>query len=137
MARRRGFTLMEMMMVVVIVGILATMALPNYNKTIEREYFRGAQDVLQAIYAGEQVYFTVNNTYRPQPATLAEWRDDLYMDDPNVPPGGPVTYTIATFAGDTQFTATAMRTGAGPFGGGTATIDEDRNMFPPGAPWPP
>ena len=134
---RRGMTLMELIMVVIIVGILATMALPGYSRTIEVQYFRGAQDVLQAIYAGQQVFFVDSDgTYRPQPATMAEWRDELYMDDPNVPPG-PVTYAIVTAAGDTQFTATATRAGTGPFGGGTATIDEDRTMLPPGAPWPP
>lgn len=135
MARRRGFTLTEVMMVIIIIGIMATMALPSYNKTVEREYFRGAQDMLQAIYAGEQVFFTVNNAYRAQPATLAEWRDELYMDDPNIPAGGPVTYAIDGVTA-TTFTATAMRNGGSCCSGGTISMNQDRTMTPGGA-WPP
>jgi type IV pilus assembly protein PilE len=122
--RQQGFTLTEMLIAVGILGILAVMAVPNYVKTVERAHFRGALDVLRVIYAGEQVYFTLYDVYRAQPTTLAQWRDDLYMDDPNVGAGGVVTYTITAAA--STFAATATRNGGACCGGSDVTINQDQ-----------
>lgn len=120
----RGFTLIEMMMTVVIIGILAAIAIPGYAKTRERSYWQAAESILLAIYAGERAYFLVNNTYRgPLTAgsSMAEWRL-INIDNPNLS-SIPVGYG-ATAAGAT-FTATATRNG-GPCNGSTRTINEDR-----------
>ena len=105
-----GMTLMEVMMTVVIIGILASMAVPQYRRSVERGYWRGSQDILQAIYTGEQVYFTINNTYVSL-TTLslpADWRK-IYMDNPNVSTPMPVAFTVA---GGATFTAKAARSGS-------------------------
>jgi len=98
---RRGFTLIELMMVVIVVGILASMALPQYTKTKERTYWREAQDILGAIYAGEQTYFTGNNSYYA-PGTWST----IFMDNPNG--ATPVTLSVPSAAA-TTFTASAAR----------------------------
>ncbi len=48
-AFRRGFTLMEIMIAVITLGVIASLALSNYNKTIERNYCHNAQMNLLAI----------------------------------------------------------------------------------------
>ena len=74
MPTRRGFTLMEIMVALGILAIVAGIAVPQYIKTVERGYWRSAQDILRTIYTGEQVYYTVNQKYTATPASLAEWR---------------------------------------------------------------
>lgn len=126
--RCRAFTLMELLFVVIIVAILATIALPGYARTTERAQQRQAWDMLQTIYASEQVFFSVNSTYSNT------WTDpntpplDLgdYMDNPNRA-GGPATYSVTVVAGSPPtFTATATRTGTGQCGGMTMTINQAR-----------
>ncbi|MBI4004126.1 MAG: prepilin-type N-terminal cleavage/methylation domain-containing protein [Candidatus Omnitrophica bacterium] len=122
---RRAFTLMELLFVIVIIGILVAIALPGFARTTERAQQRQAWDMLQTIYAAEQVFFSVNNKYS------GTWSDpanpDLgdYMDDPNT---AQTTYTLTSadlFA--TTFTAQATRNG-GQCGGTTMTINQARTM---------
>jgi len=123
---RRAFTLMELLFVVIIVGILVTIALPGFTRTTERAQQRQAWDMLQTIYASEQVFFSVNNKYS------GTWSDPLnpdlgdYMDNPNTP---ATAYTVtATVGPPPTFTATATRSGAGQCGGMTMTINQARTM---------
>ena len=118
---RRGMTLTELLMTVIVIAILASMALPQYRRTVERGYWRTSQDVLRTIYAGQQVYFTINDQYVDNPTTLAQWRQ-IYMDDPNGSIPIPVTFSVTTnglSGAAATFTATATRD-AGIF----MTIDE-------------
>jgi type IV pilus assembly protein PilE len=116
----RGFSLAEVLIAVVVVGILAAMALPRYGRTVERGYWRAAQDILQTVYSGEQVYEAANGTY-VNPATCAPaWRC-IYVDNPNT--GAiPVTFLVGGVSA-TTFTARATRK-VGVF----MTIDQNRNL---------
>jgi prepilin-type N-terminal cleavage/methylation domain-containing protein len=53
MRRRKGFTLMELIIVVIIIGILAMIGLPQYFKTTERARMAEALDTLGAIRSAE------------------------------------------------------------------------------------
>ncbi|MBI2104201.1 MAG: prepilin-type N-terminal cleavage/methylation domain-containing protein [Candidatus Omnitrophica bacterium] len=116
--QKRGFTLLEVLVAVSIVAIIASVAIPQYTKAVQRSYWRTARDILQTIYSGEQVYETDTKTY-VDPAGCA-WRC-IYMDDPN---SGtiPVTYSVGGVS-KTTFTATATYTTTGK----TQTVDENRN----------
>ena len=60
-----GFTLIEMMVVVVIIGILAAIAVPLYSKTVERTRIAEAVDILKAIRDAEMRYAMEFGDYSP------------------------------------------------------------------------
>ncbi len=59
--RLRGFTLTELIIVVVVLGIMAGFAIPNYTKSIDRAYRKDGTVNLTAIYAAQQIYSNNNN----------------------------------------------------------------------------
>jgi prepilin-type N-terminal cleavage/methylation domain-containing protein len=53
---KNAFTLLELSVVVIIVGILSVVAIPNMLKTVNRGYAKDALNNLMAIYAAQQDY---------------------------------------------------------------------------------
>lgn len=134
---RRGFTLTEVLMTVIVIGILASMAIPNYARTIQQGHWRLARDTLQTIYFGEKFYATWHSgQYFNNPTTQAEW-NQIYMDDPNVSNMAPLAFSVnAPTPPGTSFTATATYLGAGPCGGNSLAIDQDQVLNDAGWPAP-
>lgn len=54
---KRGFTLLELIVVVIIVGILSTMALTQYGRTIERSRSTEAKAIIGALRKDAATYF--------------------------------------------------------------------------------
>ena len=61
--RRRGFTLIELMIVVAIIGVLAAIALPNFHKFQLRSKVAEAKANLAAIRTAQEGYFSEFDTY--------------------------------------------------------------------------
>lgn len=59
----RGFTLIEMMIVVVIVGILAAIAIPNYQQYIRRSHRTAAQAEMMDIANRQKQFLLSNRAY--------------------------------------------------------------------------
>lgn len=59
----RGFTLIEMMIVVVIVGILAAIAIPNYQQYILRSHRTAAQAEMMDIANRQKQFLLSNRAY--------------------------------------------------------------------------
>ncbi|QBQ56274.1 type IV pilin protein [Nitrosococcus wardiae] len=61
--KQKGFTLIEIMIVVAIVAILASVAFPSYQESIQKSRRGDAQGALTAFAAAMERHFTENNTY--------------------------------------------------------------------------
>ena len=61
--RFHGFSLMEVMIVVVIIGILAALAYPTLEKYLKIARQTEAKTNLSAIYTAQKIYFTLNQSY--------------------------------------------------------------------------
>jgi type IV pilus assembly protein PilA len=60
---KKGFTLIELMIVVAIIGILAAIAIPNFLKFQAKSKQSEAKTNLGAIFTGELAYFGEQNMY--------------------------------------------------------------------------
>ena len=100
--RIAGFTLIELMVVVAVVAILASIAVPSYQEQVRKSRRAQAKaDLVEYAQMAER-FFTVNNTYAgfTLPTTQSPRE------------GGTAHYTLAVVPTATTFTLTA--TAAGP-----------------------
>lgn len=107
---RKGFTLVEVLIVVIIIGILAAIGIPQFASSIEKAKGGEARSGLGHVQTAEKIYFIENETYT---ATVGDL--DLTMSS---------TYWTFSFeATATTFTATATRN-SGTRSGQTITLNE-------------
>lgn len=106
----RGFTLIEMMMVVVIVGIISAIALPSYTNQVRKSRRVEAKTALLDMAAREERHNTVNFVYSvsekdlgyamPMPISVPSLTAPYYQVQP-VLTTGPAGYLLtATPVGD-------------------------------------
>jgi type IV pilus assembly protein PilE len=98
MKKLMGFTLIELLITIVIVGILASIAIPTYTSYILKSHRIDAKNALSAVQLAEEKYRGNNLTYT---STLS----DLGLSAAS--PQGYYTIAIANDASDSSYTATA------------------------------
>jgi type II secretion system protein G len=69
-AGRQGFTLIELIVVVVVIGILAAIAVPKFFLTRERAYRTSMQADLKSLATLQEIYHVSNLTYSGSLAAL-------------------------------------------------------------------
>jgi type IV pilus assembly protein PilE len=94
-----GFTLVEMVIVILIIGVLAAISIPSYREYVIRGHRRAAQAAMMEISARQQQYFVANRTYATEAElgyVLPDQVGDFYeytidlVDGP--PPGFEITF---------------------------------------------
>ena len=63
MKKEKGFTLIELLVVIAIIGILAAIAIPQFQEYRQRGYDAGARSDLRNAATAEEAYFIDNDTY--------------------------------------------------------------------------
>src|SRR4030042_3355405 len=66
---RKGFTLLELIIVIIIVGVLATLGFTQYTKVVEKGRATEARAILGSLRTAERAYFLENGVYT---ATISE-----------------------------------------------------------------
>jgi prepilin-type N-terminal cleavage/methylation domain-containing protein len=71
--RARGFTLVEMMIVVVMVGILSALAVAGYRMMITSSHVTEAQSMVNSIAVAQEEYHSETQTYANVSASLTSY----------------------------------------------------------------
>lgn len=100
MTKSTGFTLIELMIVLVVVAILAAVAYPSYRESVRKGNRRAAQSEMMEIVNREHQFFIANRTYADTAALGYTLPPDVIGNythavtlDAGPPPGFTVTFT--------------------------------------------
>ena len=67
---RKGFTLIEILIVVVVLGILAAIAIPRYTRARENAYSAAVRSDLENLALAQEAYFDDNLSYTTDVSSL-------------------------------------------------------------------
>lgn len=94
---QKGFTLVEIMIVVVIIGLLAAMAIPAFNKVRETSQAKTCVNNLRQIASASDQYFLENGGQTTVALTALVGVNEYIKATPDCPAGG--TYTASLTPG--------------------------------------
>jgi len=95
---QKGFTLIELMIVVAIIGILAAIAIPQFASYRRRAQDSAAKSALKNLATAQENYYAQNNVYAATRTNLTGWTVE------------PVVIVTITGADTTSWSATASHT---------------------------
>lgn len=106
-----GFSLTELLVVIVVIGILILLAMPQFTSVVSKAKETEAKIMLKHLHTLQQAYFYEHDTYATELATVGFEQDKLITD------GGDARYVISIEKANTyEYTALA-----------TAIVDFDKD----------
>ncbi|MCM8789682.1 MAG: hypothetical protein NC916_01485 [Candidatus Omnitrophica bacterium] len=125
----RGITFLEVLIIIIIIGILATLAIPNFERAREMALKREAIANLRLIAAAERIYRLRTGTfYSSADIDTINTTLKLQLNEDN--------WDCSIVATANTFTATADRQGGGGFLDCQYTINESQDEPSPNASCP-
>jgi type IV pilus assembly protein PilE len=120
--RNSGFTLVELIMVIAVIGILMAIAIPSYNSSTTKARRADGQTALMDVMVRQERFYTENNTYTTNLA-------DLPAQDTS--PEGHYTITAAGCgAGIASCVILTATPGAAQAGDGALTLNSRGQKLP-------
>jgi prepilin-type N-terminal cleavage/methylation domain-containing protein len=81
----RAFTLIELMAVIIILGVLSSLAIPSYRKIIARTKQERMKNTLRLVAKYEDVFFVQNEYYAPGKPGVESYTFELFHDGSMIP----------------------------------------------------
>lgn len=120
MFKKKGFTLLELIIVVIIISVLAGLAIPQYLKAVEKAKAAKARQVLSELMQAEKLYHIDALTFTTSVALL----DTVYTGIVGaISSDQDWTYIVANADGST-FDLAATREGGGAEAGRTILLNQ-------------
>jgi len=99
MKKNEGFTLIELMIVIAIIGILAAIAIPQFSAYRKRSYNAAAEADLRNAATAQEAYFVDHSTYTTSVSGISGATYGLYTSDRvtvGIPAASTAGYTMTS-----------------------------------------